>query len=75
MENAETGEVDQFDLGHGLVENVVKIIGKRVLDRRGFTGPEKKENEVRNQRLKLFEDEFLNMKTLIQQIKDIVKKQ
>ena len=75
MENSETGEVDQFDLGHGLVENVVNIIGKIVLDRRGFKGPEKKENEVRNRRLKLIEDELLNMKTLIQQIKDIVKKE
>jgi hypothetical protein len=75
MENAETGEVDQFDLGHGLVEKVVNIISKRVLERRGFKGPEKKANEVRNQRLKLIEDELLNMKTMIQQIKDIVKKE
>ena len=75
MENSETGEVDQFHFGHGLVENGVKIIGKRFLDRRGFKGPERKENEVINQRLQLNEDELLNMKTVIQQIKDIVKKE
>ena len=68
MENPENGEVDQLDLGHALVENVIDIIKKRVLKRRGFETSVEKES----QRLKPIEEEIKNIKSMMQEIKQAV---
>ena len=70
MENPENGEVDQLDLGHALVENVIDIIKKRVLKRRGFETSVEKES----QKLKSIEEEVKDIKSMIQQIKQAVVK-
>ena len=68
MENPENGEVDQLELGQALVENVIDIIKKRVLKRRGFETSVEKES----QRLKPIEEEIKNIKSMMQEIKQAV---
>ena len=69
--NIETKKVDQFDLGHGLVENVMGIIVKRVFKRKGLKGPEN-DNEVGHKRLTIIEDKLQEIHSMIEEIKAAV---
>ena len=58
-------EIEQYNLGHNLVEEVIKILRERVLERRGFKEKDKNENE----RLSKIENEFSMIKETLDEIK------
>ena len=64
-------EIEQYNLGHNLVEEVIKILRERVLERRGFKEKDKNENE----RLSKIENEFSMIKETLDEIKDLLRKQ
>ena len=69
IENAENGKVDQYDLGHPLVEKVVSIIKKRVVERRGKYGCRFEKNDEReSQNLKDIGEDVQNIKKMVEQI-------
>ena len=71
MVNIETKKVDQFDLGHGLVEKVMGIIVKRVFERKGLKGPEN-DNEIGHKRLTTIEEKLKEIHAMIEEIKTAV---
>ena len=74
MKNPEDGKVDQFDLGHAIVEKVVGIINERVSKRRGYD-QKGSEGVLQNesQRLKVIEEDVKNIKLMILQTKQAVE--
>ena len=71
MVNIETKKVDQFDLGHGLVEKVIGIIVKRVFERKGLKGPENG-NKIGQTRLTNIEEKLKEIHSMIEEIKKAV---
>ena len=64
-------EIEQYNLGHNLVEEVIKILRERVLERRGF----KEKDKIENERLSKIENEFSMIKETLNEIKDLLRKQ
>ena len=71
MVNIETKKVDEFDLGHGLVEKVMGIIVKRVFERKGIKDPEN-DNEIGHKRLTTIEEKLKEIHAMIEEIKTAV---
>ena len=67
MKNTETGHIDQFDLGHGLVEKINGINRDRVLKRREFKSPNQE-----NVTLRQIKEELQEMKLMMEEIKKAV---
>ena len=63
----ETGDIEQYDLGHGLVPKINEINKERVLKRRQFKSPTKD-----NENYKIIEKDLQEMKTMLEQIKNAV---
>ena len=63
----ETGDIEQYDLGHGLVPKINEINKERVLKRRQFKSPTQD-----NENYKIIEKDLQEMKTMLEQIKNAV---
>ena len=70
VENLDNRKVEKFDFGHSFLENVAKIIKKRVLARRGdCENDAKKTDEMDKEKLKVIENELKNIKLILKELK------
>ena len=67
LKNVETGDIEEYDLGHGIVPKINEINKERVLKRRQFNSP-KKDNES----IKIIEKDLQEMRAMLEQIKNAV---
>ena len=67
LKNIETGDIEQYDLGHGLVPKINEINKERVLKRRQFKSPTQD-----NESYKIIEKDLQEMKSILEQIKNAV---
>ena len=76
IENYETKEVNQLQIGHSLVEKVVEIIKKIVVDRKGGNRQQiiDKAAEEGKKRLETIEEDVKDVKLMIQEIRQAVVK-